>query len=106
MDLCSEDARDETLVYGSRRGFWRFTVMHFGLCNAPAMFERLMERTLGQLQWQICLCYLYDTLIFSRTVDQYLYHLHSFQVTQRGKVEVKAQNVPLFPETWSILITL
>ena len=46
----SEDAKDKTSFYGAGGGLWRFTVMPFGLCNAPATFERLMERILGQLQ--------------------------------------------------------
>ena len=54
--------------------FWRFTVMPFGLCNAPATFERLMEYVLGQLQRQIYLCYLNGILIFSQTVSQHLEH--------------------------------
>lgn len=66
-----EDAKDKSSFYGVGGGLWRFTVMPFGLCNAPATFERLMEKVLEQLQWQICLCYLDDILIFSRTVTEH-----------------------------------
>ncbi len=36
--------------------FW-FTVMPFGLCNAPAMLERLMELVLSDHNQKTCLIY-------------------------------------------------
>ncbi len=42
-------------VFVTRQGLFRFTVVPFGLCNAPATFERLMELVLSGLNWKICL---------------------------------------------------
>jgi hypothetical protein len=39
-------------------GLFEFNVMPFGLCNAPATFQRLMELVLAGLQWKSCLIYL------------------------------------------------
>ena len=77
--------------------------MPFGLCNAPATFERLMERVLGQLQWQICLCYLDDILIFSKTVDDHLKHLDSFPETVSSQFEAQAKEVPFLSTTSGVL---
>jgi hypothetical protein len=42
---------------------YEFLVMPFGLCNAPATFQRAMEHIFGDLQWSGVLVYLDDILI-------------------------------------------
>ena len=37
----------------TRRGAFEFTVMPFGLCNAPATFQRLMDCTMAGLNYEI-----------------------------------------------------
>ncbi|PIK52715.1 hypothetical protein BSL78_10404 [Apostichopus japonicus] len=51
-------------------GFYQFKVLPFGLCNAPATFERLMERVLKGLQWQTCLLYLDDVIVYGETFEK------------------------------------
>jgi len=55
--------------------------MPFGLCNAPAAFQRLMERVLTGLNPEdgpsYVAVYLDDVLIFSRTLQEHLYHLQT-----------------------------
>ena len=46
----------------------------FGLCNAPATFERLIEAVLRGLPWDICLVYLDDIIVYARSFD-HLVHL-------------------------------
>lgn len=53
-------------------GLYQFNVMPFGLCNAPATFERMMDTVLRGLTWKICLCYLDDIIVFSRSFSQHL----------------------------------
>ncbi|KAJ8389511.1 hypothetical protein AAFF_G00119010 [Aldrovandia affinis] len=44
------------------RGPWQFRVLSFGLCNAPATFERLMESVLIGIPQEECVVYLDDIL--------------------------------------------
>ena len=49
--------------------------MPLGLCNAPATFERLMEAVWEGLSWDICLVYLDDIIVHTRSFDQHLMNL-------------------------------
>ena len=64
-------------AFSTHTGLWEFTVMPFGLCGAPASFQRLMEIMLAGLNWETCLVYLDDIIIFSRTFDEHLNRLES-----------------------------
>ncbi|GFV41340.1 retrovirus-related Pol polyprotein from transposon 297 [Trichonephila clavipes] len=46
--------------------------MPFGLCNAPATFERLVETVLGGLSYEACLVYLDDIIIMGRFFEEHL----------------------------------
>ena len=51
-------------------GLFQFSVMPFGLCNAPATFQRQMDCVLASLHWQSCLIYLDDGEVLSRALEQ------------------------------------
>ena len=53
-------------------GFYEFTHMPFGLCNAPVMFQHLTQNTLGELNLTYCVIYLDDILVFGRTEEEHL----------------------------------
>ena len=89
----SEEHREKTaFVAGSGLGFYQFKVMPFGLCNAPATFERLMERVLTGLQWQTCLLYLDDIVTYGQSFQQALERLE--EILQR----LKAAGLKLSPK--------
>ena len=62
----SDDARSKT-AFTTGTGLWQFKVMPFGLYNAPATFERLMEQVLAGLPTTVALLYLDDILVPGRT---------------------------------------
>ena len=53
-------------------GFYEFTCMPFGLCNAPATFQRLMQNTLGELNLMYCVIYFDDVIVFGHTEEEHL----------------------------------
>lgn len=57
-------------------GLYEFNVMPFGLCNAPATFERMMDSVLRGLKWHICLCYLDDIVVFAPDFATHLERLN------------------------------
>jgi hypothetical protein len=57
VPLKSESDKEKT-SFLTKKGLFQFTVLPFGLCNAPATFERLMENVLCGLQWERCILYL------------------------------------------------
>ena len=53
-------------------GFYEYERMPFGLANAPATFQRLMQSCLGNLHLQYCIIYLDDNIVFSMTLEEHL----------------------------------
>ena len=65
-------------------GLYQFKVMPFGLCNAPATYQRLMDRLLGGLKWSSCLVYFDDIIIVGSTFDDHLRNISSVLMRLRG----------------------
>jgi len=72
--MLDEDDRDKTALV-TRKGQWRFKVLSFGLCNAPSQSAKTMEWVLSGLSYEVCLIYLDDILVFSRTFAEHINHL-------------------------------
>ena len=66
--------RDKT-AFICPRGLFRYKVMPFGLCNAGATFQRLMDVIMSGLHMDICLVYLDDVVIFSKSPAEHIRHL-------------------------------
>ena len=71
----------EKTAFCTAEGLFEFKVMPFGLCNAPATFQRLMNSVLAGLPWNSCLVYLDDIIVTGRTFPNHLDNLS--QVFQR-----------------------
>ena len=69
-----DDARQKS-AFTTHRGLFEFVRMPFGLCNAPATFQRLMQVVLSGLEGRSCFVYIDDMLVVSKTFEEHLQHL-------------------------------
>ncbi len=65
----------EKTAFNTGSALYQFKVMPMGLTNAPPTFQRLMELVLRGLHWKVCLVYLDDVLVFSKTFSEHLISL-------------------------------
>lgn len=70
-----QEADKEKTAFAPPDGLGKFTVMPFGLSNAPATFERMIDTVLCTLKERTCLCYLDDIAVFSSAFADHLHHL-------------------------------
>jgi len=82
IEIRPED-REKT-AFSIGRGLWQFKVVPFGLCNAPATFERLMEKVLHGILHKICLVYLNDVIVYNKTFTGMLENLREVFLRLRG----------------------
>lgn len=52
-------------------GFWEFNRMPQGITNAPSTFQRLMEKSMGDLNLKEVLVFLDDLIVFSPTLEEH-----------------------------------
>ncbi|KAK8771557.1 hypothetical protein V5799_025197 [Amblyomma americanum] len=87
------DERDrEKTAFVTPDGLYEFKVLPFGLCSAPAIFQRMMDTVLAGLKWQTCLVYLDDVVIFSSSFEQHLQRLRIvLQALQSAQLTIKPE---------------
>ena len=92
----SEDAKPKT-AFATHSGLFQFAVMPFGLCNAPATFERLMSQVMCGLHWKRCLVYIDDILVFGHDFESALESLELvlIRVAEYG-LQLKSTKCNLF----------
>ncbi|UYV64396.1 hypothetical protein LAZ67_3000523 [Cordylochernes scorpioides] len=70
-----DEADREKTAFITPDGLYEFLVMPFGLCNAAATFERMMDKILKGLKWTMALCYLDDIVVYSKSFNEHLHRL-------------------------------
>ena len=81
---------------------FEFKVLSFGLTNAPAVFQREINKVFGHLPF--VLVYLDDMLVFSRSEEEHLVHLQQvFALLRKANLYAKMSTCFFFRESLDFL---
>ena len=76
---------------------WEYNYMPFGLVRAPRTFQRLMDRVIQGLEYEMALCYIDDIIIFASSLDQCMDRLVTiFDRLRSANLKLKAKKCILF----------
>ncbi|GBM91843.1 Retrovirus-related Pol polyprotein from transposon 297 [Araneus ventricosus] len=102
VEIQSEDK--EKTAFTTGQGLWQFNITAFGLYNAPATFERLMETVLRGLTSEACLFYLDDIIIVGRTFEEHFNNIRKvLQRLQKTNLKLSPKKCRFFRKEVSYL---
>jgi len=87
-----ERHKERTSFSAGALGFWEFNKMPFGLSCAPATMQRVVEECLGELNMKVCVSYIDDLIIYSKTYEEHLVNI------DKVFARLKACGLKLAPE--------
>ena len=92
------DDKDKT-TFTTMFGNYKFCVMPFGLCNAPATFQREMNRIFFDLIGVCLFVYIDDLVIFSDSIESHITHLTKvFQILADNGLKINLEKCSFFKE--------
>ena len=94
-----DPADKQKTAFVCQEGLFHFNLMPFGLTNAPLTFERLMETVLAGLQYNICLVYLDDIIVYGADFDEEISRLKQvFSRLIKAGLKLKPKTCVLFQQ--------
>ncbi|MBS0349278.1 MAG: DDE-type integrase/transposase/recombinase [Proteobacteria bacterium] len=69
-----EESRKYT-AFSTLSGHWEFNRVPYGLTNSPPWMQRAISQALRGLEWNICVVWIDDIIIFSKSHEEHLEHL-------------------------------
>jgi len=81
-------------------GAYQYKRMPFGLNNAPATFQRAVEIILSGEEWQSCLVYLDDVIVYAKTEEEHIGHVdHVLRLLREAGVTLRLPKCRIFRTT-------
>jgi RNase H-like domain found in reverse transcriptase/Reverse transcriptase (RNA-dependent DNA polymerase) len=65
----------EKTAFSVNNGHFEYLRMPFGLKNAPATFQRMMDEILKEYLYRFCFVYMDDIVIFSKSLHDHIIHI-------------------------------
>lgn len=104
VDMCSgywqvevAEADKPKTAFVTKYGLYEHNRMAFGLCNAPATFQRMIQLVLGDLLWKSALAYLDDVIVVGKEFSEHLDNLEKVLCKFRHyKLKLKPRKCDFF----------
>ena len=91
-------------AFNTPSGHYEYLVMPFGLCNAPAVFQALVNDALRDMLGRFVFVYLDDILIYSRSLKEHQEHVRTvLQRLLENKLFVKTEKCSFHASSTSFL---
>ena len=95
VELAEEDRHKTAFI--TKYGLFEHTRMGFGLCNAPATFQRVVQLVLRGLTWKDVLAYLDDIIVVGANFEHHMHNLKEvFRRFRKHNLKLKPKKTILF----------
>lgn len=80
-------------------GTWQCKRQPFGSCKAPFAFQRAVDMILARIKWEVCLGYVDDIIVISKTAESHPGHLEDEAwLPEAHGISLKASKCHFFQE--------